>query len=346
MTFRKSKFLWGGAAVLFFLGAPLMTQYLLPLRIRAVIAHGVGPLLPRRGHPMPRTWPMLAGVKPHFLTSITNGRRDLWPCFSPDGMWVLFSRMADGHIGELIRVPVSGGPTEKLMRSVTLISATRASWSPNNNLIAFTGISTPGVAAIWVVNGDGTGARVLDASGLSDQMFYPSWYPDGSRLAAMDGRNLVIKRFDLAGGGVVTITDHAKVLTGKPSVSPDGKLIAFAGQRNAGQPYDQEQNVIWLVGEGGVLSTLEAIPVQGRSPAWSPDGTRLAFESDRGNDEGRYAVFVIGQDGRGLMQVTDYNLNATHPAWSPDGRHMVFDAKDPKNENVFGIATIDIPVVR
>jgi Tol biopolymer transport system component len=135
-------------------------------------------------------------------------------------------------------------------------------------------------------------------------------------------------------------------LTGKPSVSPDGRWIAFAGQQNAGQPYDQEQNVIWVVGEGGALSTLEAIPVQGRSPAWSPDGTRLAFESDRGSDEGRYAVFVIGRDGRGLIQITDYNLNATHPAWSPDGKRLVFDAQDPRSKNVFGIAIIDAPLVK
>ena len=183
---------------------------------------------------MSRTWPLLAGVKPRFLTRITDGH-DLWPCFSPDGTWVLFSHMTNGRKGELERVPASGGPTEKFMRSEGLLAATRASWSPHSNLIAFSGISAPGIAAIWIINGDGTDARALDASGLSDQMLYPSWYPDGRRLAAMDGRNLVIKRFDLTGGAVVTITDHAKVLAGRPSVSPDGKRIAFAGQRNAGQ---------------------------------------------------------------------------------------------------------------
>lgn len=335
---------WSGAALLFFLGVLMLARLSTPSGIRTVIAQGVGPLSPVRGHPMTRTWPLLAGVKPRFLTSVANGRRDLWPCFSPDGMWVLFTRMSDGREGELVRVPISGGPMQKLMRSGVLISATRASWSPDNDLIAFTGVSAPGIAAIWIINGDGTGAHALDVSGLSDQMFYPSWYPGGGRLAAMDGRNLVIKRFDVSGGGAVTITDHAKILTGKPSVSPDGKSIAVAGQRNAGQRYDQEQNVIWLVGEGGSVRTLESIPIQGRSPAWSPDGKRLAFESDRGSDEGRYAVFVIGQDGRGLIQITGYSLDATHPAWSADGRHVAFDAQDPDGKNVFGIAIIDIPM--
>jgi Tol biopolymer transport system component len=340
----KPRFLWGVAALLFLLGLLTMSQHLLPLRTRGVIAQGLGPLLSRRGHPTPRTWPVYTAVKPHFLTRIAN-ERALWPCFSPDGKWVLFSRMADGHKWELVRVPASGGPAEKLMRSQVLISATRASWSPTNNLIAFTGISSPGIAVTWIVNGDGTGAHPLSAPGLSDQTLYPSWYPDGNRLAAMDGRNLVISRLDRTGGAAVTLTDHAKVLTGRPSVSPDGKWIAFAGQRNAGQPYDQEQNAIWLVGENGVLSTLEAIPAQGRSPAWSPDGTHLAFESDRGSDQGRYAVFVIGRDGRGLTQVTDYNLNATHPAWSPDGRRIVFDAENPETKGLFGIAIIDMPIV-
>ncbi len=341
----KSKFLWSAATLAFLLGVLPLTQHWLPSRIRTAMAQGVGPLLPRRGHPMARTWPMLAGVKPQFLTSITHGR-DLWPCFSPDGMWVLFSRTTDGRSWELDRVPVAGGSPKKLVRSQVLIAATRASWSPRNNLIAFTGTSAPGMAAIWIVNGDGTSTRALSVPGLSDQMFYPSWYPDGTRLAAMDGRDLVIKRFDLAGGGAVAITDHAKVLTGKPSVSPDGKWVAFAGQRNDGQPYDQEQNVIWVVGEDGALRTLEDKPVQGRSPAWSPDGTRVAFESDRGNDEGRYAVFIIGKDGKGLTQVTDFNLNATHPAWSADGRRMVFDAVDPKGDSAFGVAIIDVLVAQ
>jgi Tol biopolymer transport system component len=60
-------------------------------------------------------------------------------------------------------------------------------------------------------------------------MFYPSWFPSGEQVAAMDARDMVIKKIDLSTGVVVTITDSRQVFTGMPSVSPDGKSIAFCG---------------------------------------------------------------------------------------------------------------------
>jgi Tol biopolymer transport system component len=159
----------------------------------------------------------------------------------------------------------------------------------------------------------------------------------------MDGRNLVIKRIDIAGGDAVTVTDRTRVLAGMPSVSTDGKWIAFAGQKNSGQHYNQGQNVIWLVSDSGNLATVEANPIQGRAPVWSPDGTRIAFESDRGSDSASYAVFVINRDGTGLVQITDYDLNATHPVWSVDGRHMAFAARNPDAGSALAIAMIDLP---
>jgi Tol biopolymer transport system component len=294
------------------------------------------------GHPMPRTWAVLTDITPRFLTSTHDGT-DYWPCFSPDGTTVLFSRTTDGRNWQLLRVPASGGTAEKFAQSPLPVAATRPNWSAKSNLIAFTGILADGSSATWVIKSDGTGAHALSAAGLSDQMFYPSWYPDGARLVAMDGRNLVIKRLDLTGAAAVALTRHAQVLTGMPSVSPDGKWVAFAGQKNNGQPYDQEENVIWLLSDSGAINTLEADPVQGRAPVWSPDGTRVAFESDRGGTDGRYAIFVIGRDGAGLTQVTDYALNANHPVWSVDGRRMVFAGLYPGSRNVFGIAIVDLP---
>ena len=252
----------------------------------------------------------------------------------------MFSRTAAGGHSALYVVPASGGEAKPLAGIPASVSATRAAWSAKDR-IAFTGESD-GKAAIWIANGDGGSAHAVPTPmDGSQELVYPSWYPDGAHVAAMDGKNLVIRRIDLASGATTLATDHAQVLTGMPSVSPDGAMIAFAGQKNAGQPYNQEENVIWLVDAAGRLSTLEAKPIQGRAPVWSPDGKYLSFESDRGPN-GHYAIFLIRRDGTGLTQLTDSALDATHGVFSPDGRHMVFAAADAASGQT-RIAIIDLP---
>lgn len=310
-------------------------------RIDEGVAKSIEASLPPFGHPMSRTWPMMAGVTPRFITSVTGGGVDYWPCFSPDGKTVLFSRTTNGRNWELFRVAASGGAAKAFAPSPLPVSATRSSWSPKTNQIAFTA-SAGGPGDVWIISGDGTGAHAMTAPGVSNQMVYPSWYPDGQSLVVTDATTLVIKRINLAGGAATTVTDRTRVLAGMSRVSPDGKWIAFAGQENAGRPYNQEENVVWLASEAGALTTLEARPIQGRTPAWSPDGKRLAFESNRGSADGRYAIFVINRDGTGLMQVTDYALNANHPAWSHDGRRIVFAAAGPGGKYTSGIAMIDV----
>jgi Tol biopolymer transport system component len=284
-------------------------------------------------------WTSLASSQVRFLTS---GGQDLWPCFSPDGTHLLFSRQV-GDPWELFLVPAVGGLPQQLTRSPLPVSATRANWSKQNNLIAFTGTSSHGENSIWVMNSDGLNPREVKSHGLSDQMFYPSWYPNGEQVAAMDAQGMVIKKVDLNTGVAVTITDHRQVFTGMPSVSPDGKWIAFAGQENTGQQYDQTKNAIWLVDDSGVAHAVESNPGQGRAPTWSPDGKRLAFESTRGSTTSLYSIFLINRDGTGLTQVTDPVLNADHPVWSPDGRQLAFSARASTWIKRRGIAIIELP---
>jgi Tol biopolymer transport system component len=268
-------------------------------------------------------WP----VTESRVTFLTAGNQDFWPWFSPDGSQILFSRRVGGT-WELLLVPVAGGEPRKLAQSPLPVSATRANWSKRNNLIAFTGTSSDDRSTIWVIKPDGSGAHDVSIRGLSNQVVYPSWYPDGEQLAAMDAQDMAIKRIDLSRSVAVTLTDNKRVLTGMPSVSPDGKWIAFAGQENKGQQYDQSRNSLWLVDEGGAARNVESNPSQGRAPTWSPSGKQLAFESTRASTAGLYAIFIINRDGTGLIQVTNPTLNADHPVWSPDGRQLAFSAHD------------------
>lgn len=212
---------------------------------------------------------MMAGVTSQQVTAESVGTIDYWPCFSPDGKTVLFSRSMDGgRTWALYRIPAAGGTAEPFAKLP--VSATRASWSVRTGRIVFNGDAPDGKGGgIWVIDGNGRNAHAVATEGLLAPS-YPSWYPDGMAIGLGDGARNILYRSDGHGGVPIAITRQDQVLTGMSSVSPDGKWVVFAGQKNSGQAYDQSDNQIWLVDDAGTSQTLERQPLQGRAPSWSP----------------------------------------------------------------------------
>ena len=309
--------------------------------------------------------PTFFAPTPRFLT-VPNPTppdvvSDYWPRFSPDGSTIIFTRTitntetqqsakaflltiaADGS-GEAHEFPPPG-PT----RTPIPVGATRSSWSWNTSLtqhqIAFTGTSDDG-AFLYLISDDGSGLDKITPEGTSTQVYYPSWYPDGVKVAVVDysdtGANGVLRRIDTQANTQVQLTDGARLFAGEPAVSRDGTRIAFPAQFNCnGVAYNQDYNSIWVLD----LSTSNPRvfdPYQGRTPDWSPDDANLSFETTRFCADGRYAIIIEGRDAPGGVQATDCAYDGNHSIWSPDGTKIAFSAVIPGTKNR-DIAIFDVP---
>jgi Tol biopolymer transport system component len=272
---------------------------------------------------------------------------DYMPEFSPDGRLLLFERgpLIGGHSVRAYVVPFEGGDIKPLSAGDVPVNQTRMRWSPRGNLIAFTGAGPGNTTATWLMDKDGSHIR----RGLLPQVgngVYPGWYPDGQRILETVSDDNTLRSVNIQSGAVVKIVTAPALKIGMATVSPDGKWIAAAAQLRQGQPYNQDDNQIWIIGNDGHAHRLIAAGHQGRAPTWSPDGRKVVFESNQGSPKPTlYAIFLANVDGTGLQQLTPFDHNAVHPVFSPDGKWIAFSERTAKalGAHAQGVAVMRAP---
>ncbi|HEY8661831.1 MAG TPA: S41 family peptidase [Hanamia sp.] len=96
-----------------------------------------------------------------------------------------------------------------------------------------------------------------------------------------------------------------------PSISPDGKSIAFSFKGD----------IYKVSSQGGTAYPLTMHPAYDFRPIWSHDGKKIAFASDR---FGNFDVFVISADGGEPTRLT-FNSAPDYPTdFSPDDSKIIF----------------------
>lgn len=141
--------------------------------------------------------------------------------------------------------------------------------------------------------------------------------PDGTQLVISDNsqeehRSLVYI-VPIGGGAPRRITQKS------PSYwhgwSPDGKTLAFVGERNG------DFDIYAIPTAGGEESQLTTAKGLDDGPEYTPDGKYIYFNSER---TGHMQIWRMRADGSEQEQVTFGESNDWFPHISPDGQQMVF----------------------
>ena len=157
--------------------------------------------------------------------------------------------------------------------------------------------------------------------------------PDATQLAISDNsqgdHNSLVYIVSIGGGTPRRITQKS------PSYwhgwSPDGKTLAFVGQRN------EEFDIYTIPAASGEETRLTIAKGLDDGPEYSPDGKYIYFNSER---TGHMQIWRMKADGSEQEQVFSDDLNNWFPHISPDGQWMVFltysaDVKGhPENKDV------------
>ena len=285
---------------------------------------------------------VLASLKP--MVNVEGNAQ--YPSFSPDNRYIAFEAGIGGkrHIWV---AKADGTKTRQLTFGKR--GEYRPVWSPDGKKIAFFS-DNGGDFDIWVmdvknpdkIGADGKNLRQIKLPG--DQR-YPTWSPDGKRIAFSDfslGKPYIfVMNADGSEVSQITGDDTEDRRDYEPAWSPVNDKIAFFSSRDVeGGDYD-----VWIINADGTgLTRLTSDAADDFFYSWTPDGSRILFCSNR---NGNSDIWIMDADGSDQSPLLDFDVELWHPVLSKDSVYLFFEAPvslQPEEKNLEPIGIFRVPL--
>lgn len=216
--------------------------------------------------------------------------------------------------------------------------------SPDGRLVAFEswepddGFGGEGNFDIWTVSAHGGGGYGRVTNSPTDD-YYPSWYPDCSRLVFTSNRSSypgIWAKAETGQGGTQKLS-WTGTCDFSGDVGPNGDCVVFSradglfptGDAICGHFFPMEtrgflpyQRIYRMDINGAHVTELGP----GFDPQLSPDGSKIAYSNDKA---GTNDIWIMDTDGRNKVQLTTYPGHEITPCWSPDGKWIAYAKSAP-----------------
>jgi len=231
------------------------------------------------------------------LTRLTHSPAfEFDPSWSPEGTQIAY-RSDRGNRSEIWVMNADGTGQRRLTAGLS------PAWAPHGSSIAYASPGhdpNPPLSGISIMNADGSGQqRVPNTDGGE----YPSWSPDGKRIAFnsnLSGDH-VMYIVNVDGSGLVDLSSVGEGW--QVDWSPDGASILFTSHRD--HPDNYTDVYVMRPDGSGVRRLTDA---SAYTPAWSPDGSHIVFCAP--------GLYVMRADGTGIESLPVEGVGETSlPDW-------------------------------
>ena len=304
-----------------------------------------------------RVWMIpAAGGDPIALTA--EGVSSSHPRWSPDGKYIAFLSARNDSKEQVWLLNRLGGEAQRL--TYTPQDVDELAWSPDSSRLALLlrDASQEEIETFKEQDDrdkdpdgdkDKDKEKEKDAKPKKPKTQRP-WVIDRRQfkqdeIGYLDRRRTHLYVFDLAKRNLTQITsgdyDDQEL-----AWSPDGKQLAFSGNRSAPDPDATYNTDIWTVSadntdKGAHVTQVTKSPGEDSAPSWSPDGQWIAYTTRLDPavfEYGTKHLAVIragGGDAKVLTQSFDRMI--IDPHFSPDGKSIYFIADDDGTQNLCSI---------